>query len=341
MYYSDKEHCANVMQSLGIRLRLERERRKIGISKIADDTCIAKRYLEAIEADDQTALPGEFFYRAFVRQYSTYLGWDPDETEKQINLVSLSPTFDSTTAAAATPVTTLDLVQEKHITALRETLKDKPMRAAQDPGMSQWWLGFAALVIVGCATYFGWRNFSPAAGTEATAPVAKTVAPPPAPVVVPVAAPVTTPAQTQEATPPAGGIETKAAGTATEKVVEKVPEAAKTVSPTDGQFTLTVRAKSTTWIRITADGVKVYGGTIDGGQEKTLNARNVELIVGNAGTLDVIYKGKQLSVGSMGEVKTLLMNAEGWKYKPKPVADPAASTPGNRPTGSPSPGTIQ
>ena len=163
MYYSDKEYSANSMQSLGIRLRLERERRQIGISKIAEDTCIAKRYLEAIEADDQTALPGDFFYRAFVRQYSTYLGWDPDETEKQINLVSLSPTFDPSTAAAAAPVTTPNPVQEKQITALREIVKDKPMRPPQDAGMSRWWLGFAALVIVGCAVYFGWRNFTPAA----------------------------------------------------------------------------------------------------------------------------------------------------------------------------------
>ena len=43
------------MQSLGVRLRLERQRQKIGIEKIAEATCISQRYLEAIEADDQSS----------------------------------------------------------------------------------------------------------------------------------------------------------------------------------------------------------------------------------------------------------------------------------------------
>ena len=328
MYYSDKEHCATLMQSLGIKLRTERERRKISIAKIADDTCIAKRYLEAIEADDLTALPGDFFYRAFVRQYSTYLGWDADETEKQINQVSSSPSFDATLEQSGTGIPSLLSVEDQQVAALRETLKSKPMRPPQDPKMSNWWLGFAVVVIIACAAYFGWRNFSPGRSTEAK----ETVVVEKAPVTPPQASPVATPTPTP--------ISVEQPKTEAPKTVE-VKQPAPIAAPTGDQFSLTVHAKSITWIRITADGVRVFGGTIEAGQEKTINAKDVELIVGNAGTLDVFYKGQLLAIGTKGEVKTLLLNSAGWKLKAKPPSDPAASVPGASPTGGTSPGTLQ
>lgn len=359
------------MQSLGVKLRIERERQKIGIPKIAEDTCISKRYLEAIEADDQSALPGEFFYRAFVRQYSSYLGWDPDEVEKQINLVSSQPSNGASAevSVAGTGVTALQLNREQQVEALRETFKDKPMRRPQDREMSKWWLGFAALVIVGCVLYFGWRNFGGDIGKGAGTPVAQVPTPTPAAAVpvaaepvagepvaaVPVAAmpvavpPVSVPnANRPDANAPVKQTDNKQPEKTAEKTAAaaQIPVKAADIPATrpaavGGQFSLTVRAKATTWVRITADGVKVYGGTIEAGQERTLNARDVELIVGNAGTLDVIYNGKPLAVGSKGEVKTLLINSGGWKVKPKPPTDPATSTTGNGAAGNAAPGTLQ
>ncbi len=304
------------MQSLGVRLRLERQRQKIGIEKIAEATCISQRYLEAIEADDQSSLPGEFFYRAFVRQYSKYLGWDPDEIEKQINMVSSLPSSDPVEAPVAS---SLSLSTDHQITALRETLKDKPVRPAQDDGTSRAWFAFAALVIVGCIAYFAWRNFTPAPTETAQ------TAPSPAPVKPMPEAPKP---QTQEPAP-----QTQAPVTETPKPPEPAPVATAATTPVAGKFALTIRAKETTWIRLTADGAKIYGGTLDAGQERTINAGWAELIVGNAGTLDVLYNGKPLSYGSKGEVKTLLMNPEGWKFKPKPPPEPA-TTPAASTTGS-------
>ncbi len=337
MYYSHKEYYATLMQSIGVKLRIERERRKIGIAKIAEDTCIAKRYLEAIEADDLTALPGDFFYRAFVRQYSTYLGWDADETEKQINQVSSSPTFDSTLEPSTTGVPSLLAVEDQQVKALRETLKSKPMRPPQDPKMSNWWLGFAVVVIIACAAYFGWRNFAPGTSTEAKMPVVAEKTPAaPAQREPPATPSVPTPSSVEQP-------KTEAPKTLAVSRPETKTEAptAPIAAPNGDQFSLTVHAKSITWIRITADGVRVFGGTIEAGQEKTINAKDVELIVGNAGTLDVIYKGQILAIGTKGEVKTLLLNSAGWKLKAKPPAEPTASVPGASPTGGASPGTFQ
>src|SRR4051812_22699393 len=70
--------------SVGEKLRRERVRTGIDLDTLARDTRIAKRYLEAIEADDPSGCPGQFFYRSFVRQYASYLGLDAAEIEREI-----------------------------------------------------------------------------------------------------------------------------------------------------------------------------------------------------------------------------------------------------------------
>ncbi len=324
MYYNCKDFPREHMQSLGVKLRLERQRQKIGIEKIAEATCISQRYLEAIEADDQSSLPGEFFYRAFVRQYSKYLGWDPDEIEKQINMVSSLASDPIETPPASSSNLSLNTGQQ--ITALRETLKDQPVRPAQDDGSSNAWLVFAGVVIVACIAYFAWPNFTatPAQTAQTTSTVATPVPPVPEPV-------KTTPEPPpQQLTPPPEK----------PKTTDPVTTASTPATAVAGKFALTIRAKETTWIRLTVDGAKIYGGTLDAGQERSISAASAELIVGNAGTLDVLYNGTPLSYGSMGEVKTLVMKPDGWKFKPKPPPEPIttpASTTGSTPASGPAP----
>lgn len=270
--------------------------------------------MEALEADDLSKLPGEFFYRAFVRQYSGYLGLDPEAIDRDINVVSSKPVIEEGVPTGSA------VLHDPQIDALKQTLRDKPLRDAQDDGMSKSWLVFAALVIVASGGYFAWKNFTPAAEPAPKAQVEPTPTPPVQTASAPVSPPPTqpetvTPAPAETATKPEIPASTVAAA----------PASLATASPSSGQFNLTLVAKEMTWIRITADGTKVFGGTIDAGQRRTINAKDAEVIVGNAGTLDVIYNGKPLQYGAKGEVKTLLFNPEGWKYKPKPAAP--ATTP--------------
>jgi transcriptional regulator with XRE-family HTH domain len=310
------------MQSLGSKLRKEREQRQLTLSGIAEETRISQRYLEAIEADHQSAFPGEFFYRAFVRQYAKFLGLNPDEVEKQINLVS-SPPAPPVTEADAAGSPSLNLNADHQMAALRATLKDKPMRPPQDDGTSKSWLAFAFLVMVGCGIYFGWRNLgwfqNAGAGVQAT----RSELPPPV-VEPPPGAPAA----------PATVASPSAAAAVEAKTVPVRAEA--------GKFTLTVRAREMTWIRLIADGARVHGGPLDPGQERTISASYAELLVGNAGTLDVIYNGQALAYGNRGEVKTLLVSPEGWKFKPKPQApEPSPSTEGGVSPSLPASGALE
>lgn len=68
------------MVSAGEMLRNERLRRNRTLAGIASETCICTRYLIAIEEGNLKALPGDFFYRSFLKQYAQALGVDPATT---------------------------------------------------------------------------------------------------------------------------------------------------------------------------------------------------------------------------------------------------------------------
>jgi len=66
------------MPSFGENLRRERELRGVSLREIAESTKISVRFLQALENDRVDVLPGGIFPRAFVKQYSAYLGLDPE-----------------------------------------------------------------------------------------------------------------------------------------------------------------------------------------------------------------------------------------------------------------------
>jgi transcriptional regulator with XRE-family HTH domain len=65
-------------ESLGVRLRHERERRQIALASIAENTKITVGLLEGLEKDDVSRWPSGIFRRSFVRSYAQSIGLDPD-----------------------------------------------------------------------------------------------------------------------------------------------------------------------------------------------------------------------------------------------------------------------
>jgi cytoskeleton protein RodZ len=57
-------------------LRWERERRKISIEKICEETKVSPRHLAALEAGEYSSLPGGVFRKGIVRSYLSALGLD-------------------------------------------------------------------------------------------------------------------------------------------------------------------------------------------------------------------------------------------------------------------------
>lgn len=65
------------MSELGLALREAREKKGMSLDDIQGVTKIQKRYLSAIEAGEFDKLPGEFYTRAFIKNYAEAVGLDP------------------------------------------------------------------------------------------------------------------------------------------------------------------------------------------------------------------------------------------------------------------------
>lgn len=72
-------------QSFGRRLRRERERRKIALSSIAENTKISVSLFEDLERDDASRWPSGIFRKSFIRAYAKAVGLDPDETAREFH----------------------------------------------------------------------------------------------------------------------------------------------------------------------------------------------------------------------------------------------------------------
>jgi cytoskeletal protein RodZ len=88
--------------SIGEELRLAREQRGVPLREISDQTRIAVRYLEAIEANDYKRLPGGIFNRSFIKAYARSVGYD-EKTAIEGYTRYLREQGDSTDDVVTTP----------------------------------------------------------------------------------------------------------------------------------------------------------------------------------------------------------------------------------------------
>jgi cytoskeleton protein RodZ len=66
------------MANFGASFKKARDAKGVSIAKIAEETRISSRFLEAIENEDFHLLPGGIFNRGFIRTYAERVGLDPD-----------------------------------------------------------------------------------------------------------------------------------------------------------------------------------------------------------------------------------------------------------------------
>ncbi|MCS6992622.1 MAG: DUF4115 domain-containing protein [Anaerolineales bacterium] len=92
------------MASIGERLKQARKARKLTLKQAVQATRIRSYYLEALEADDWTAIPSPVQARGFLRSYAEYLGLDFQElTGSEATPGPLSPSSETSQATAPEP----------------------------------------------------------------------------------------------------------------------------------------------------------------------------------------------------------------------------------------------
>lgn len=127
-------------QSLGARLRAQRERQQIALDAIAANTKISPSLLEGLERDDVSHWPPGIFRRAYVRAYARAIGLDPDGVVREF--LALHPDSVEVPPAGATvwpgnegraePGTRLGRLVESAMAAVPALLRPAPRRADPD-----------------------------------------------------------------------------------------------------------------------------------------------------------------------------------------------------------------
>ncbi len=275
------------MASLGQRLRDERLRQHKELRPIADELRIGSRYLEAIEADDWSKLPGGFFNRSFVRQYAQALGLNGQKFESEYAAILQPESVVDLEAIGAKRDPKAQQLEERKLISIAPVIERSNSFFDGRTG-----LAVAALVIVvagGGLLSLLWDN------VRSTDKPQTATAPAPQPAV-----PAQPRPETKEKEPSA--------------VVQTTPTVPVVIPITtqDGMMSLNIAATEKTWIEVTADGKRIFMGVLEPGQSQSVNTtESARMVVGNAGGVTVQKAGRDIGpIGPRGQVRVVRLTRD-------------------------------
>jgi cytoskeletal protein RodZ len=264
------------MQSIGQKLRFVREAQARTLEHVNASTRIPIKSLEAIEADDVTAISSAFLYRSFVRQLAEYLGIDYSE---------LSLGVQEAGGRFPTPLMPgQGAIQPPKVAALPVGRKKKSRLLLSVSA-------FAAVLVACSGLYAAWQKSKVnlpsiwhAPSGEAKSPVQTGVLPDRASIVV----------------------------KPTDSIVADIN---KSEGSDPNGFTLELSATEPAWLSIIADGKQSFDGILERAQKKVLEGhRTARVRAGNAGVVRVVFNGKALGpLGPRGQVRTVLFTKNNYE----------------------------
>jgi cytoskeleton protein RodZ len=295
--------------TFGMRLKQEREQRGITLDQISQSTKIGTRFLQALEQDHFEQLPGGIFNKGFVRAYARFVGIDEEQVVADF-LTATGANQPNTPADDKPPAIEL------------------PPEPKRDRAPSVPWGILATLLLITAFSFAVWGFYSRVTSTKTQPPV------PSAPLTETVIHTEASPAP--QSVHPANEVKSSAranvvpsSATRTTSGASSSPTNASssTSTPESGiphEIVLRIKAREGAWVSINVDGEVTTQETLAALSEKTIRARQQIIVkAGNVGALDLEFRGKSLPVqGKVGEVKTLVFDANGWHALPKPVPSP-------------------
>lgn len=335
------------MGSFGERLRREREMRGIGLEEIATATKISTRNLRALEEEKFDQLPGGIFNKGFVRAYAKFLGIDQDqivaeyesasqdtESTREQKLkedfakaefrkqrkeedqeISLEPKSQWGTIAVIVLIAAIgyggyNYYQRRKLDKLQQA-QTPPAVAVQSAPQTQPSPTLpAANAQNPIASAPGESPSNPSStaapsmdGSAKTADAAK-------PDSTKAAQPTPT-----ETTKPASQKSESRSGAATPKAGGEQKPATAASTSASLPFELKIKVNKQSWVSIKADGKTLVSTTLEPGTEKTFKATDkIEMIVGNAGGVEVSYNGKPVENLNTGQdVRKLTFTPSGYE----------------------------
>jgi cytoskeleton protein RodZ len=299
------------MPPFGENLRREREMRGVTLEEISEATKISIRFLEAMENEAFSKLPGGIFTRSFIRTYARYLGLDEERVLGEYQL-------------AAQPGTDVDIRRMGG----GESASHRP--SSRTPLIV---LLVAAALLVGGYALFRYSRRAAEIPANPSGPQAAntqpavsqpqgSIAPPPSSNLSTAASPSPAgqaPGSAQEIQPASG------AGTAPPVnepgVVPKEPATPPPSKPAGSEsgLVLQVAATERAWVEVKADGKSIFQRALNPNEVQTFKAQeSFNVTTGNAQGVILSLNGETLKpLGRQGEVKSVRLTREDLK-KPAP-----------------------
>jgi cytoskeletal protein RodZ len=119
-------------QTIGQRLKAEREDQRLTLEKVFEATRIRVQYLQALEADDLSVMPSPVQARGYLRNYAEFLGFDVGQVLEELREVNGQPSSEEVIGPvdiSSPPVTEIDNVDLQPAPSMAEPMdvvSDKP-----------------------------------------------------------------------------------------------------------------------------------------------------------------------------------------------------------------------
>lgn len=241
--------------SIGEILREKRESKGLTVEQVHEATKITVENITALEENRFDAFPNKVYARAFLRDYSNFLGLDSSAL-----LARYEDEWQSATEVETSPAA---------------------------PAKTRWaaLLGVLLAVVVVCGAIWGGYSWWSSVNERPKPSSSRTVNLPEER--KPVSTSKTTSPTSKTTSSPSSGVSPRVPASTPTKPVP----AAKTPEPAEG-LVLEVTALRDVWVRVKSDGVRVYEAIMPAGASKTFSAREfINIRAGMAGAVRLKLNG--------------------------------------------------
>ena len=286
----------------GEYLRREREMRGVSLQEISAATKISIQFLQAIESEQLSKLPGGIFRRSFVRSYARYLGLDEEHVLADCQLAGLQkPEVDIHRITASRPRPSRAVTRTRVIAVLvAGTLLTGGYALFRYSRRIMEQRSSAPIVTPSSATSPGTNAPTNAATAQLSTPAQSENNPPPTVTSAPPAAGAVTAPEAPQGGPAASPAKPNPPSPSSTSEV-----ASAFAASTD--LVLQLAATERTWLAVDADGKTVLQKVLNPDEVENLKAHeSFDLTIGNAQGVVLTLNGETLKpLGRHGEVTSL------------------------------------
>ncbi|HCJ09607.1 MAG TPA: hypothetical protein DHW14_00375 [Clostridiales bacterium] len=314
---------SGAMKDIGRRLRARREELGLSLEEVQAETKIRRKYLEALEAGDESRIPGAVYLKGFLRSYANFLGLDGWELVREYRAWKEGASPGAVSQGEVSPEEETSLRARRAGRHRRRAAGPRPQapgllsapagfsgrvtaraRRAGRRGLGRFWVSVLVLtVLVGAVgLWYLWAEpAGPAGGDDETGALPGVGQAP--------AEPDAGGDALGSAEPDTGGADTAPGQMRWALVSESAEEACYVVY--GAPFTLGLEVLDRCWIRVAVDGQVVLEKTLEAGSSGGWSARK-ELTVrlGRPHLVRVSLEGEDLGpAGTRDAPRTLVFKA--------------------------------